>query len=201
MMNKNNINTRFLLTIFFLISITYTSFSQRVYSNSQLLKKGIEAAYYLKKGDENSLNNFILNIEGLKLETTMSKSNYFVFEKYFYYPNDKSQSLLHYLGLTVDKRDPKSQRITIFYTYSENGIEYDLKSSFLNELKHKTALESIKDDMFFVLKKGDNNEIQELPDFFCVVIPLNEFKDSIKCQFGIIKDTGKYSLEEILAGL
>ena len=200
-MNENNINTRLLGTIFFLISITYTSFSQRVYSNSQLLKKGIEAAYYLKKGDENALSNFILNIEGLKLETTMSKSNYFVFEKYFYYPNAQSQSLLHYLGITVDKRDPKSHRITIFYSYSENGIEYDLRSSFMNELKNKTILESINNDMFFALKKGGSSESLEMMDFFCAIIPSEESKKSIKCQFGIIKNKSNYSLEDILEGI
>lgn len=194
-MNSYNIRIKFFVTSSMLLLIVGTSFSQRVYSNSQILKKGIEAAYYLNKGDEYSLRNFLTVKEGLTLDIENSQSDMFVFKKRLQNPPTEPTYSSQYLSIIVDKRH-KDHRIQLLYSHQENGNMYNLNSSFLDELKYNSLFLQSNNGMYAYMKGGQRNNIESMK-FICGIVP-NHLLDMISFQIFILQNRGNYSLEELL---
>lgn len=195
-MNKYNILIRLLALGLMLLFNLSTSHAQRVFNNNQLLKKGIEAAYYLNKGDEYSLRRFLTEREGLVLDIQNSKSDLLVFAKQLQNPITEPEGAVQFLAIVVDKTT-KDHRIQVLYSHQENGKMYNLNSSFLNDLKYNNLFFEGNNGMYAYMKGGQKNNIESMK-FVCGVVP-NHLLDMISFQIIVLHNKGNYSLQELLS--
>ncbi len=194
-MKKYDFRLKFYVTALILLFSISNSFSQRVFNNNQLLKKGLEAAYYLNKRDEYSLRKFLTEKEGLILDTQNSKSDLLVFAKQLQNPTTEPEGSIQLLAIVVDKTT-KDHRIQLLYSHQENGRMYNLNSSFINDLKYNNLFFEGTNGMYAYMKGGQRNNIESVK-FICGVVP-NQLLDMISFQIFILHNKGEYSLSELL---
>jgi hypothetical protein len=195
-MKMDKLKLKLLITSLLILFAALDSFSQRVLNNNQLLKKGLEAAFYLNKGDEYSLRSFLTEKEGLVLDTQNSKSDLLVFSKQLQNPITEPEGAVQFLAIVVDKTT-KDHRIQLLYSHQENGRMYNINSSFINELKYNNLFFEGNNGMYAYMKGGQRNNIESMK-FICGVVP-NHLLDMISFQIFILHNKGNYSLQELLS--
>lgn len=168
--------------------------SKEYYSNNELLKIPVEAAFYLFKKDDYSLTKFLTEKNGLENNLfKRSGNNYFEYsrvlkgsmnEKDFY------STTLNSLTISVDKRLEKQFQIEAIYMKTNYKKENLSDKSFFDFLQNHPKLYK-QDGKFMLIIRGEDKikvkaVIGIIPDYYAAAPKYNvlffDCDDSIKIE-------------------
>ena len=183
-----------IILIFFANAFTSKAQSSRAfYTNQELLKFPVEAAYHLNRKDEYALSVYLNNQLGLKLDNKNSVNQYSIFIQTLdgSYNYDKT---ITFFSLAVDKRS-SDYRIKSLYLKS-NSSEVVVNKSFFDYLiLHPKAVKT--DNGFALLLGGWDMKKIESQKVIIGIIP-EYLSDALQYTVFFLKNDNSMSLKEIL---
>jgi hypothetical protein len=182
------------ILIFFVEGFILKAQSSRAfYTNQELLKFPVEAAYHLNRKDDYALSLFLNNKLGLKLDNKNSNNEYSVFVQTLdgSYDFDKT---ITFFSLAVDKRS-SDYRIHSMYLKG-NGGEIVVNKSFFDYLiTHPKAVKTGKS--IYLLLGGWDIKNLESQKVIIAIVP-EYLSDVLKYTVFFLKNDNSMSLSEIL---
>ena len=183
-----------IILIFFANAFTSKAQSSRAfYTNQELLKFPVEAAYHLNRKDEYALSVYLNNQLGLKLDNKNCVNQYSIFIQTLdgSYNYDKT---ITFFSLAVDKRS-SDYRIKSLYLKS-NSSEVVVNKSFFDYLiLHPKAVKT--DNGFALLLGGWDMKKIESQKVIIGIIP-EYLSDALQYTVFFLKNDNSMSLKEIL---
>lgn len=195
-MNSTHLKTTKNLLIIFIcflnIFISNAQSSKAFYTNQELLKLPIEAAYHLNKKDEYSLSTYLRNQLGLKLDNN-STSQFSIFTQTLDGSYDFDNTIT-FFSLVVDKRG--ADHIIQSWYLKTKGREVVVNKSFYNYLINHPKAVSIQNGIALLIGGADKKNLNS-QKVIIGVIP-DYLSDSLKYSVFFLKNDNSLSLNEIL---
>jgi hypothetical protein len=180
----------------FIVSITTLNAqtNKEDYSNEELLKIPVEAAFYLFKKDDYSLTKFLTEKNGLEYNLQKrSGNNYFEFTRILKgntNERDFYSTTINGLTIIADKRLEKQFQIEAFYLKTNYKKENLSDKSFFDFLQNHPKLYK-QDGKFMLIIRGEDKikvkaVIGIIPDYFAALPKYNvlffDCDDTIKIE-------------------
>jgi hypothetical protein len=191
--NLYSLKKLIIILIFFVNAFTSNAQSSRAfYTNQELLKFPVEAAYHLNRNDEYALSVYLNNQLGLKLDNE-SVNKFSIFTQTLDGSYDFDNTIT-FFSLIVDKRSP-DYRIQSWYLKTK-GREVMIDKSFFQYLiNHPKAISN--DNGIALLLGGINKKNIESQKVIIGITP-DYLSNPLQYTVFFLKNDNSMSLNEIL---
>ena len=177
-----------------IFTISLPSYGQWKLTNQEFIKLGLETSYLRNEGKSSELKKLLIFKYGLKLRTDNElKPGTVEFIRYDVDSTNKDNySIFSCLLL------PNNSSVQLIYGKYISNVLIDTNTDFIDFLDQFSKLKKVEKN-HFLFKGGSDDDISSLK-YICGVKPTHEYELPTSVIFSVLKNSGEYTLNDVIEG-